>query len=220
MLIAEARWLGERLAAVPGDDLFPLLNVGSSTAEFREAMQPHIHEEVFEPLQRRGGRICHVDIKAAPGVDLVGNLLDPGFLARLRKVEIKSALVSNLLEHVPDRQLIADALLEIVPRDGYIVVSGPHAFPYHADPLDTMFRPSVADVTRHFPGTSIVDSAIIDAGNWRCWKATERGGRSLPRVLARLCVPFYRPGDWMALARQTPFLLRHSKAFAVVLRKL
>lgn len=220
MLISEARWLGERLRSLPHDDLFPLLNVGSSTQDFRERVQPHIHAHVFGPLEARGGRVWHVDLKDAPGVDLVGDLLDLSFLARLRGLRIRSVLVSNLFEHITDRELIAAALLQIVAPGGYIIVSGPRAYPHHADPIDTMFRPTPDEMARHFPGAEVTDAAILDAGNWRRWVAAERGGRSLVRVLIRLCTPLYRPSQWLALARQAPFLVKHSTAFAVVLRRL
>ena len=36
MFEAEARWIGDRLAAFPTEQLSPLLNIGSSTGAFRE----------------------------------------------------------------------------------------------------------------------------------------------------------------------------------------
>jgi hypothetical protein len=218
MNLLESKWLGERLSAIPDDQLFPLLNIGSSTLEFRTVTQPYIDHNIFTPLRKRGGTVYHADIKAAPGVDLVGDLLDPVFLAELSKLQIRSAMISNLFEHVTIRQQICDVVMKIVPSDGYIFVSGPHRYPYHADPIDTMFRPSIEEMHAHFPGTRIVDSAIIDSGNWRQWNAAERG-RTLGRTLARLLVPFYRPRKWWELARQSPYIFRHIKAFAVVLRK-
>ena len=80
MQILEAQWLGDRLAEIADGELFPLLNVGSSTGEFRTTVQPHIDAKVFAPLRARGGKVLHLDIKAAEGVDIVGDLLDPGFL--------------------------------------------------------------------------------------------------------------------------------------------
>src|SRR5207237_1276028 len=87
-----------------------------------------------------------------------------------------------------------------------------------ADPIDTMFRPSVDEVAALFPGTHVVESAIIDSGNWRDWNAAERG-RPLTRALLRLLVPFYRPRKWLELARQSPYIFKHIRSFAVVLRK-
>ncbi len=218
MNLLEAQWLGERLARTPDDELFPLLNVGSSTLEFRTRVQPYIDQLIFAPLRERKGKVHHLDIKGGPGIDIAGDLLDPGFLDSLAHYPIKSVMVSNLLEHVVSRANICATLMKIVPVGGYLFVSGPYKYPYHADPIDTMFRPSIEEIAGHFPGTTIVDSAIIDSGNWRQWRVAERG-RPLGRSLVRMLVPFYRPKKWLELIRQSPYLFKHIKAFAVVLRK-
>jgi len=218
MNVLESEWIGERLRHIPDAALFPLLNVGSSTLEFRTKVQPHIDRNIFAPLRARGGTVHHLDIKSAPGVDIVGDLLDPAFVERMARLQIRSVMVCNILEHVAARQPICDAIVRMLPATGYIIVSGPHRYPYHADPIDTMFRPSIDEVHAHFPGTAIVDSAIIDSGNWRQWNAAERG-RPLGRTIARLFLPFYKPAAWWELARQAPYLIKHITAFAVVLQK-
>ncbi|HEY7116030.1 MAG TPA: hypothetical protein VH475_05570 [Tepidisphaeraceae bacterium] len=218
MNLLESTWLGERLARMGDAELFPLLNVGSSTEEFRTRVQPYIDANIFAPLRHRGGVVYHADMKAAPGVDRVGDLLDPAFIDQLSKLQIRSILMSNLLEHVTDRQAVCDAILRLVPDGGYLFVSGPRDYPYHADPIDTMFRPTIDQAHALFPGTRIVESATIDSGNWRQWKAAERG-RTLGRTLARLLTPFYRPRKWWELARQSPYLCKHITAFALVMQK-
>jgi hypothetical protein len=219
MNLLEAQWLQCKLAKLPSEDLSPLLNVGCSTLQFRTVTQPYIDELVFRPLCERGCTVVHTDIKDAPGVDLVGDLCDATFRERIRDLGCRSALVSNLLEHVPDPAAMARAVMAIVPPEGYIIVSGPRDYPYHPDPLDNGWRPSIDQVHRMFPGTQLVDSAIIDSGNWRQWRPAERGGRSLPRTLLRLAVPFYRPAKWLEVARAAPFIFKHITAFALILRR-
>ena len=77
MLRLEAEWLGERMARIPDKDLFPLLDLGSSTLEYRTQTQPYIERNIFAPLRARGGVVYHLDMKSDPGVDVVGNLEDP-----------------------------------------------------------------------------------------------------------------------------------------------
>jgi len=77
---------------------------------------------------------------------------------------------------------------------------------------------ATARIRHEFPGTRVVESAIIDSGNWREWSAAERG-RPLSRAIARLMLPFYRPKKWLELARHTPYIFKHIKAYAVVLQK-
>jgi hypothetical protein len=215
----ESRWIGERLAEIPDASLFPLLDLGSSTLEFRTRVQPYIDSGIFAPLRARGGKVWHVDAKAAEGVDHAGDLLDADFVARLKGLGARSALVLSILQHVRDREALARSVLELVPAGGFILVSGPRRFPRHFDPIDTLFRPSIEDVHALFPGTELVARTILDAGNWRQWRAEERGGRSLSRYVARLCTPFYRPKKWHEVATEAPYLVRHIETYAVVLRR-
>jgi hypothetical protein len=215
----ESRWIGERLAEIPDASLFPLLDLGSSTLEFRTAVQPYIDEGIFAPLRARGGQVWHVDAKAGSGIDHAGDLLDPGFVARLQGLRARSALVLSILQHVADRAALARSVVRLVPPGGYIFVSGPRRFPVHRDPIDNLFRPSIEEVHALFPDTELVASTILDAGNWRQWRAEERGGRSLSRYVARLCMPFYRPRKWLEVAVEAPYLIRHIETYAVVLRR-
>src|SRR5260370_9935859 len=205
MNLSESQWLGQRLTAIPDHVLFPLLNVGSSTLEFRTQKQPYIDQNIFAPLRARGGKVFHLDIKDAPGVDIVGDLLHPDFLAKLINIQIRSIMISNILEHVTNREDICHVLLKILPLGGYLFVTGPHNYPYHLDPIDTMFRPTITEMHAHFPHTTIVDIAIIDGGNWRQWNVAERG-RTLWHAIVRLLFPCYRSVKWLEVARQAPCL--------------
>ena len=218
MNLLESEWLGSRVASIPDDALFPLLNVGSSTLEFRTRTQSYIDRNIFAPLRARGGKVYHLDMKRAPGVDIVGDLLEPTLLKEIATIQIRALMISNLLEHITKRQEICNVAMKILPPGGYIFVSGPHDYPYHPDPIDTMFRPTIAEVHALFPRTTIVDSAIIDSGNWREWNAGERG-RPLGRTIARLLMPLYRPTKWWELARQSPYIFKHITAYMLVLRK-
>ncbi len=218
MQVLESQWLGRQLARVPDAELFPLLDVGSSTLEYRTREQPYIQENIFAPLERRAGKIWSADIKAAPGVDFSGDLLDPRFVEQLAALHVHSALVLNILHHVVDRHAFCRAVQSVVEPGGYVFLSGPHRYPRHFDPIDSMFRPDVAEVVALFRGATVVDSAIIDAGNWRQWNVHERGGRTVSRTLARACMPFYRPSKWLEVAHQVPYVVKHIKTWAVVLR--
>ena len=165
MLVNEARWFRDRLAALESGEVFPLLNVGSHTAEFRAQGQPWIEREIFAPLAARGGQVVHTDIRAAAGVDLVGDLLDPAFREYLRWRKFRSVMFCNVLEHVSQREPIAHVVADVVAPGGLLFVSCPHDFPYHPDPIDTLFRPSVAELAALFPGTSLVAGEVVACGN-------------------------------------------------------
>lgn len=218
MLIKEAEWVAAQLSRVSEDDLSPLLNLGSSTEDFG-TRQPHIGELVFEPLRRRGTRVVNVDVKSAPGVNVVGDICDPAVAQQVRDTGVRAALVSNLLEHVPDPDAMARAVVDVMPPGALIVVTGPRRFPYHPDPIDNRFRPDAEEAARLFPETTVIETATIDAGAWREWDPRERAGRSRTRPIVRALVPFYRPGNWLDAVRQLPYLVRSVQAFGLVLRK-
>lgn len=170
MLRQEARWIGDWLASIDDDVLFPIINVGSHTQHFRTKEQPWIDQHVFAPLRRRG-RVIHTDLREAEGVDVVGDLTEPGFRDQLRDLGARSLLCCNLLEHVPDRPTIAAALQDLVAPGGCAVVSVPFRFPYHADPIDTMFRPTPDQVGALFPGLRTVTGEVVECQTWLTYLA-------------------------------------------------
>jgi hypothetical protein len=220
VLPPEARWLGEQMAALDVATFSPLLNVGSATAEFRLRIQPYVQRDIFDPLERLGVSVVHTDLASGPGVDVTGDLMDGDFIDELRERAPRSALVSNLLEHVPDPGRVARAILDILPAGAYLFVSGPRDWPHHPDPIDNGLRPTPDELAALFPGTRMLHGATVAADPlWR-WSAADRGGRSLAQLVARLCVPVYKPRDWVKAVRQAPYLVgRRPTAVAVVLQK-
>jgi hypothetical protein len=162
--------------------------------------------------------VWHTDLKPDDGVDLVGDLMDPAFVAQLAALGPRSVMVSNVLQHVTDPRPLGQALADLLPTGGLVIASGPRQYPHTTDPIDVGFRPAVADWATVFPGTELVDGTEIDAGRLWTWSDSERG-RSLGRWFARLLVPVPRPRTWLQVARQAPYLVRPAVATAVVLRK-
>ena len=128
----------------------PLLNLGSSTRAFREVAKPHIHARLFAPLDAAGVAVVHSDLKAGEGVDIAGDILDPAVRARLKGMGFRCVLMSNMLEHVRDRVAVIVACEEIVGAGGLILATVPSSFPYHADPIDTGYRPAPMDLAAAF----------------------------------------------------------------------
>ena len=131
----------------------PLLDLGSSDARFRHDAKPHIEARLFAPLREAGVELVHADLKDAPGVDIVGDIRDSAVRARLRGMRFGCVLLSNLLEHVRDRAAVAAACEEIAGPGGLILASAPSSFPYHADPLDTGYRPPPEALAELFTGS-------------------------------------------------------------------
>lgn len=217
MMIQEARWFAEQLARLNPTLIFPMCNVGSSTGAFRTVEQPWIDSLIFAPLVQRGGAVSHLDIKEASGVDIVGDFEDPVFLQRLKKMEFRSVFCSNLLEHVAQRQEICRTMLSIVPSGGWLFLSVPYRYPYHPDPVDTGFRPTPEELAALFPGTRMVEFAIV--GGETILERRRGSPSTLVFTLLRVFFPFYKPVSWWRNRGYIPWWFRHLKASCVVLQK-
>ena len=217
MLIEEARWLNRQLSKLDPSDLYPMCNVGSSTEQFRCVTQPYIDKYLFEPARLSKLKVIHVDMKAAAGVDLVGDLTDPKFLEHLGGLNIRSVMCCNLLEHVEDRGLIRNALLSMVKPGGYIIATVPYRFPYHEDPIDTMYRPTTDELAASFPGASVHKAAVVCASRFVYEMHSDY--RALFWMIARAAVPFYRPHRWWPAFGRFIEVVRGYKVTCVILRK-
>jgi hypothetical protein len=195
MFEAEAQWLRAALDGYAAERLSPLLNLGSSTAVFRERIQPWTEESLFRPLRARGVEIVHVDRRDEAGVDLRADLTDPADLPRLCALGPQALLCCNLLEHVTEPDRLARHCIDILPKSGLAFVTAPFSYPYHRDPIDTMFRPSPEQLAALFRGARLLDGAIIGAG--RSYRdEVRRRPWILLRHAARFPAPFASWEKW------------------------
>jgi len=218
MFDREARWVAERLAAYPAEHLSPLLNVGSSTGEFRERVQPWTTLALFAPLAERGVEIVHLDARGGGGIDICADLFDAADFARVKATRYRTLLCCNILEHVLDPGEFARRCLALVQPGGVIVVTVPHSYPRHADPIDTLYRPTPAEAAALFAGAEVVAAEIIDVGqSYR--DEVRRRPWLLLRHLARLPAPFLGLEQWIASMRKPYWLFHNYQVSALVLRK-
>lgn len=181
MFEAEAIRLREILLAE--GEVSPLLNLGSSTRAFREQLKPHIERELFAPLRAAGIAVFHSDLKQADGVDLAGDIMDPAVRADLKKKGFRALLIANMLEHVRDRAAVIAVCEEIVGPGGLILATVPISFPYHADPIDTGYRPHPMDLAHAFRGSEFLYASLAVGPTYKAEIAAR--GSSLWREIAR-----------------------------------
>jgi SAM-dependent methyltransferase len=148
MLEAEAARLCDILLAQ--NDVSPLLNLGSSTRRFRETIKPHIETRLFKPLRDAGIAVHHSDLKSGPGIDFPGDVLDSALQATLQEAQFKCVLLANVLEHVRDRAAVIAACERIAGPGGLILATVPSSHPYHADPIDSGYRPAPTELAAAF----------------------------------------------------------------------
>jgi len=218
MLKKEAQWLGKMIYSLDNKDIFPLLNIGSSSQDFREKEQPWIHESLFKPAQTKGNLVIHADLKQDTGIDLIGDLNDPKFLESIAELNIKSVICSNLLEHIVNKEEICQNLSSIIPNNGYLFVTVPYQFPLHLDPIDTLFRPDIGQLCELFPELEMVEGEII-AGGRLCQCTSIPAFLYVMIMIIRLLVPVYQPLRWVNSLRYSLWLFRNISVTCIVFKK-
>ena len=216
MFREEARWLEERIMAREPEVVFPMVNLGSSTVDFVTHVQPWIDECLLAPMRRLGAEVINVDLKAAPGVDIVGDVRSESVRRQIIERHPRSVLCSNFLEHVEDPAMLASAVVTLIPVGGLLFVSGPRRYPYHADPIDNMLRPTVAELASLFPGATLLEGEALQCGRYRQYAAPT--ARRLGRMLLRPLVPV--PLDrWRDALYRAAWLQRRISATCLVLER-
>jgi hypothetical protein len=198
----------------------PILNIGSSTRAFREIEKPHIDRLLFAPLCAAGIETIHSDLKAADGVDVPGDIFDPSVFARLKALKVGCVLISNVLEHVRDPALLARRCEEIAGPGGYILASVPFSYPYHADPLDSGYRPSPKALAALFSQSDCVACEVVD-GRTYAEDVAARGSnlwREALRTLLLTPVFFLRPRSWRSRVHRWLWLRRPYRVSVALLR--
>ena len=77
MFREEALWLEKtigKIAPLPTNN--KAANLGSSTADFRKTVQPHIQKHVIDPLEENGWKVLHIDMKREDGIDVEADVTE------------------------------------------------------------------------------------------------------------------------------------------------
>ena len=167
MFVVEAVWLAERMAALADDVVAPVLNIGSGNAAQRTTRYTEANRLLWQPLADRGVPILHCDIKDEPGVDIVADLATPEGRDRIVAARPGLILCNSLYEHLRDPEPVAAAIVEAVPPGGHLLVTVPPRYPYHADPIATMLRPTPQELAAMHPGLDVIETRLIEASNFK-----------------------------------------------------
>jgi SAM-dependent methyltransferase len=218
MMRCDAEWLGRTFAQLSKEDLSPLLNLGSSSQRFRTVEQPYIHGLVFAPLEGRGVRVVHSDLKVAPGVDVSGDIFDDADFAKLKAVGARAVVCTHMYEHVRDRDELTRRLLELLPEGGRFFVTVPSSYHEHQDPIDTMFRPSPDELAAMFAEHEVLRAEELEGETY--WAQVRRRPVTLFfRHFTRFFVPFLGWHAWQRSMRKLYWLVNPYKVSVVSGRK-
>ena len=218
MRTQEAAWIGQKLRALTERRV--VLNLGSGTKRFREVSKPYIDRDIFDPLVRAGARVVHADLKSGEGIDVSGDLFDPAVQARLRELRPDALLACNIMEHLPTdvRARFPAVIDSILAPGGVLVITVPYSYPYHADPIDTLYRPSPKELCALFPGYEVLEARTIASESYGD-EFVAGGPLRMVRKVMRMFFPFVRPKRWLSHAHRMFWLFRPYQLTGVVLRK-
>lgn len=163
MFREESIWIKNALSKLPLSSGSQVANLGSSTAHFRQNIQPHIHSNVIIPLKQKELTVFNIDLKDESGVDIQADLTNPNFPTRIGK-KFELVLCTNILEHVESIPDVINNLLAITKREGYILITVPRKYPLHYDPIDNQFRPKPKAIISLFSDKTnfaVLESIII-----------------------------------------------------------
>jgi SAM-dependent methyltransferase len=203
MLLEESNWIKINIlnSTKPGDRI---LNIGSSSRKYRTQIQPHIEKNIFKPLIDNKVDVIHTDIVNENGVDIVGDLTKPEFISQLKKNKYDLVLCSNLLEHLIEKQTIVEAILEILPKNSKAIITVPYNYPYHLDPIDTMYRPNINELHQLFENTELIKGEIVigksvnkNTISINYWQKLKSTPLILFKLFVRILFPFYKPKVWL-----------------------
>lgn len=203
MLLNEASWMAAALAEFDVTEIDPIVNLGSGSEHFRTERQPYIQSKVLGPLRKSGVSIVNVDLKDAPGVDINGSVFDPRVRRRIGDVRPNAVLCQNMLEHVPDARALAAACEDLVPVGGLLFISVPKHFPYHPDPIDTMYRPRPDELASIFSQSQLVKGEVVNEVPLRP-PSPIRAPLKTVKLIGRLILPYpsseHRKSAWSRVA--------------------
>lgn len=162
MFREEAIWIESALSKIKPSANNTAANLGSSTSEFRQKIQPHIHQHLILPLLKNGWKVLNVDMKKEDGVDVVGDLTSPSF-GNQYKDQFALTICTNMLEHVENIPLVIKNLIEVTQSCGHILITVPYKYKIHHDPIDNGFRPTPQQIVHLFNDVAenVVSSHII-----------------------------------------------------------
>lgn len=209
--------LPSELARQDNESIGSVLNVGSSTAEFRERRQFFIDEKIFPALAKKGIPVVHSDIKEADGVDIVADIMNDDDLKRLRSPKAKTVLCSKMLEHVPSAPMMVERLACLLPPGGVMLVTVPNSYLNHPAPIDTLLRPDTGELGKLFGQLMMIHGSIVNG----LTESEEliKDPSLFPRRIARTFIPFLRFGIWLSTLDRWRWLFSHYRARCVVLSK-
>jgi hypothetical protein len=115
-------------------------------------------------------------------------------------------------------QPIRKIMSTITEKQSLLIITVPFSYPYHPDPIDTLFRPTTTEVAQMFPNFEPVSSALIRSNTYL------QDLRAMPphkvvKSAVRLFLPFYKFNRWLGCMHNFFWLYKPYSVSCVVLAR-
>ena len=175
-----------------------IINLGSGNVKQLKKTKPWVSKNVFDLFKKQKAKILHVDAENFPGVDIVQDLSEPNSLAFCDSLKgSKLFILANVLEHIPKKahaEFLKKIYSKMNSKDG-LIITVPYDYPYHADPIDTMYRPSPNELKKLLPLTWL-KGEIISAGSYKDEFRRMNILKKIRNLLKPLWI-FQKPSKWL-----------------------
>ncbi len=175
-----------------------IINLGSGNVEQLKKTKPWVSKNVFDIFKKQKAKILHVDAEGFPGVDIVQDLSELNSLSFCDKLKgSKLFILANVLEHIPKKahaEFLKKIYGKMKSKDG-LMITVPYDYPYHADPIDTLYRPTPEDLHKLLPLTWL-EGEIVSAGSYRDEFRHMNTLKRIRKLLKPLWI-FQKPSKWL-----------------------
>jgi hypothetical protein len=193
-----------------------VINLGSGDVDKLKNDKPWVFENVFLPLKISGANIIHSDFKNFGGVTHVCDLRLPEALSFTKDMHgPKLFILANVLEHVPKtaRNNILNKIFSAMKKDDGLLVTVPNQYPYHPDPIDTLYRPSPQDLYGLIK-LNWIEGKVIAAGSYREEFLNMKTLKKIRKIL-KIFFPFQSPKEYLNNLHRFLYLFKKYKVTLV-----
>ncbi len=133
------------------------IDIGSESLEYRTKLQPW-NQKFYDYLGSRNIKVYTMDLDKKNKPDYIQDISKP--IKNILKFDI--ILATHLLEHVPILKLekVVKNIENLVKTNGFLLITVPHTYPYHARPIDNGWRPVPKELASIFKGKIIAKELV------------------------------------------------------------
>lgn len=185
------------------------INLGSGDVHRLSTRKPWVDQNVFDPIRKVGLKVVNVDFIAFPGVDIVADFSQVHALSFAQEMTGKRLFVlANVVEHVPHsvRENLFRLLHQEMREGDALLMTAPLAYPYHPDPIDTLYRVSPEALQKNI-GLTWLAGESVECGSFRSDLAGMSKWKRIRKMIKPL-LPLMPPKKYFAAVHQLKFLFR------------